>query len=57
MLRLIVKNKVGNRPNRVEQRVTKQRPKPFPTMQIPRKIAKTRLEKKRKKLILRHAEA
>ena len=57
MLRLIVKNKVGNRPGRVEPRVTKQRPKPFPTMQIPRKIAKTRLEKKQNKLILRHAEA
>jgi len=52
MLRLIVKNKVGNRPGRVEPRVTKQRSKPFPTMQIPRKIAKTRLEKKRDKLIL-----
>ena len=57
MLRLVVKNKVGNRPGRVEPRVIKQRSKPFQTMQIPRKIAKTRLEKKRDKLILKHAEA
>lgn len=57
MLRLIVKNKIGNRPGRMEPRVTKQRPKPFPTMQIARKIAKARLEKKRDKLILKNAEA
>ncbi len=57
MLRLVVKNKVGNRPGRVEPRVIKQRSKPFPTMQIPRTIAKTRLEKNRDKLILKHAEA
>lgn len=57
MLRLVVKNKVGNRPGRVEPRVIKQRSKPFQTMQIPRKIAKTRLEKKRDKLILKHAQA
>jgi hypothetical protein len=37
--------------------VIKQRSKPFPTMQIPRTIAKNRLEKKRDKLILKHAEA
>ena len=48
---------LGNRPGRVEPRVIKQRSKPFQTMQIPRKIAKTRLEKKRDKLILKHAEA
>ena len=57
MLKLVVKNKVGNRPGRVEPRVVKQRPKPYPTMQTPRKIAKARLEKKRDKLILKHAEA
>lgn len=57
MLHLIVKNKVGNRPGRVEPRVIKQRSKPFPTMKVPRKIAKNRLEKKRDKLILKHAEA
>lgn len=57
MLRLVVKNKVGNRPGRVEPRVIKQRPKPFATMQTPRIIAKARLEKKRDKLILKHAAA
>ena len=57
MLKLIVKNKVGNRPGRVEPRVLKKRPKPFPIMQIPRKIAKASLEKKQEKLILKHAEA
>ena len=57
MLRLVIKNKIGNRPGRVEPRVIKQRAKPFKTMQISRKIAKARLEKKRDKLILKHAEA
>ena len=57
MLSLIVKNKVGNRPGRVEPRVIKQRSKPFPTMKIPRKISKARLEKKRDKLISKQLQA
>lgn len=57
MLKLIVKNKVGNRPGRVEPRVVKQRPKPFPMMQTPRKVAKARLEKQLQKRILKNAAA
>ena len=56
MLILIVKNKVGNRPGRIEPRVIKQRPKPFPTMNKPRTIEKERLMRKIKKMILKNAE-
>ena len=51
MLRLIVKNEVGNKPGRVEPRVIKQRSKPVPTMKTPRKIIKARIEEKLNKMI------
>lgn len=57
MLMLIVKNKVGNRPGRVEPRVIKQRPKPFPTLNRPRILEKERLMRKIKKMISRNAAA
>ncbi len=56
MLSLIVKNKVGNRPGRVEPRVIKQRRKAFPLLSKPRKIEKERMERKINKMILRNAE-
>ena len=55
MLALIVKNKVGDRPGRVEPRVIKQRHKPFPTLKRQRSIEKERLVKKLNKRILRNA--
>lgn len=57
MLFLIVRNEIGNRPGRIEPRLIKQRPKPFPTLNRPRIIEKIRLVKKIKKMILRNAEA
>lgn len=55
MLSLIVKNKVGNRPGRVEPRVIKQRQKPFPTLKRQRSIEKEILMKKLNKRISRNA--
>lgn len=55
MLSLIVKNKVGNRPGRVEPRVIKQRHKPFPTLMRQRSGEKERLMKKLSKRIERNA--
>jgi hypothetical protein len=55
MLVLIVKNKVGNRPGRVEPRVIKQRHKPFPTLKCQRSIEKERLIKKLNKRILKNS--
>ena len=57
LLKLIVKNKVGNRPGRIEPRVIKQRPKPFPTLKGPRKSEKMKLMRKVQKRILKNAEA
>ncbi|OGT44026.1 MAG: hypothetical protein A3F13_06790 [Gammaproteobacteria bacterium RIFCSPHIGHO2_12_FULL_40_19] len=57
MLALIVKNKVGNRPGRVEPRVIKQRHKPFPTLQRQRSIEKERLMRKLNKRISKNAAA
>jgi hypothetical protein len=56
MLALIVKNKIGNRPGRVEPRVLKQRHKPFPTLKRQRSLEKERLMKKLSKRIARNAE-
>jgi hypothetical protein len=39
----IASHRVGDRPDRVEPRVIKRRPKPYPRMQVPRKIARKRL--------------
>src|SRR5262249_42975189 len=41
--RAIASHRVGDRPDRVEPRVIKRRPKPYPRMQVPRKIARKRL--------------
>jgi len=57
MLRLIVKNRVGNRPGRVEPRAVKQRPKCFAMLNKPRSIEKMRLMKQIERRILRYAEA
>lgn len=57
MLRLIVKNKIGNRPGRFEPRFIKQRPKPFPTLKRPRSVEKNKLKKKIDRMILRNAGA
>jgi len=39
----IAYHRVGGRPDRVEPRVVKRRPKAYPRMQVPRKIARKRL--------------
>jgi Transposase DDE domain len=39
----IAYHRVGDRPDRVEPRVVKRRPKPYPRMQVPRKVARKRL--------------
>jgi len=57
LLKLIVKNKVGDRPGRVEPRMVKQRRKPFPTLNRPRFVEKEKLMRKIEKRISRNAEA
>lgn len=53
-LELIVKNKVGDRPGRVEPRLIKRRQKPFPKLNRPRSIEKEILTRKIEKMILRN---
>ena len=43
VLGAIAYHRVGDRPDRVEPRVVKRRPKPYPRMQVPRKLARKRL--------------
>jgi putative transposase len=43
MLRDIAKNKIGNRPDRVEPRVVKRRPKPHKLLTEPREAARAKL--------------
>lgn len=57
LLRLIVRNKVGNRPGRVEPRVIKQRPKPFPNLKRARFIEKAILIRKKEKMNIKSAAA
>ena len=57
LLKLIVKNKIGHRPGRVEPRVVKRRRKPFPLLKGKRIVAKLKLENKRKKLIAKIASS
>lgn len=57
MLQLIVQNKTGNRPGRVEPRAVKRRPKAFPSLSRPRSVEKKRLMRKIEKLILKNASA
>jgi hypothetical protein len=42
-LRAIASHRVGGRPDRVEPRVVKRRPKAYPRMQVPRALARKRL--------------
>ncbi len=42
-LKAIAHHRVGDRPDRVEPRVVKRRPKAYPRMQVPRSIARKRL--------------
>lgn len=44
MLRSVATLRVGDRPDRVEPRVVKRRPKPYPRMQEPRRAFKKRFE-------------
>jgi hypothetical protein len=53
LLELIVKNKIGNRPGRMEPRAIKRRPKAFPLLQKPRQVEKTKLMKKVEKIKLK----
>lgn len=55
LMRLIVTNKVGNRPGRIEPRAVKRRPKAFPSLSKPRIIEKIKLMKKIEKRILKNA--
>jgi hypothetical protein len=45
VLGAIASHRVGDRPDRVEPRVVKRRPKAYPRMQVPRKLARKRLKK------------
>jgi Transposase DDE domain len=45
LLELIVRKRVGDRPDRYEPRAVKRRPKPHPRLTIPRKKARQRIEK------------
>jgi Transposase DDE domain len=42
-LEAMAAQRVGDRPDRAEPRVVKRRPKPYPRMQVPRKLARKRL--------------
>jgi hypothetical protein len=42
-LKAMASHRVGDRPDRVEPRVVKRRPKAYPRMQVPRAIARRRL--------------
>lgn len=53
LLKAIVRNKVGNRPGRVEPRAIKRRGKPFPLLNKPRVILKKRLMRKLEKTLLK----
>ena len=57
LLKNLVKNKIGDRPGRVEPRRVKRRPKSFDTLNRPRFIEKAKLERKLQRLISRNAEA
>ncbi len=57
LLKLIVKNKIGNRPGRIEPRLIKQRRKPFKTLKQPRSIEKIELRNKLEKKHKRYAMA
>ncbi len=57
MLSLIVKNKIGNRPGRIEPRAVKLRPKPFKLLNMPRSIEKIRIKRIIEKRILKYANA
>ena len=57
MLKLIVQNKIGNRPGRIEPRAVKRRPKAFPSLSRPRSVEQNRLMRKIEKRILRNAAA
>ncbi len=45
LFRLIAQLKVGNRPGRIEPRVRKRRPKPYPWLKIPRAEARERVRR------------
>ena len=45
LLELIAGNRVGNRPGRIEPRVLKRRPKPYPLMTEPREQAREKVKK------------
>ena len=45
VLRAIAYHQVGDRPDRVEPRVVKRRPKAYPRMHVPRKLARKRLRR------------
>ena len=57
MLSLIVKNKIGNRPGRVEPRMVKQRGKPFKPLNNPRHVEIDRLKNKIEKRAAKYAVA
>jgi len=57
LLKYIVKNRIGNRPGRIEPRRVKRRAKPFDTLNRPRFIEKAKLERKLQRMISRNAEA
>lgn len=57
LLESITKNKIGNRPGRIEPRAVKRRPKAFPSLCKPRNIEKNRLIRRVEKMILRNAVA
>jgi hypothetical protein len=57
LLKNILKNKIGNRPGRVEPRRVKRRAKPFDILNRPRFIEKAKLERKLQRLISRNAKA
>lgn len=57
MLELIVKNKVGNRPNRIEPRALKQRKKAFMMLTRSRDVEREKIKIKIEKRILKYASA
>ncbi len=56
-LNLIISNRVGNRPGRIEPIVIKRRPKRRELLHFPRSILKEKLIRKREKTLLKYAKA
>ncbi|WP_238401275.1 hypothetical protein [Piscirickettsia salmonis] len=54
LLHAIIKNKVGNRPGRIEPRAVKKRPKAFRRLNKSRELEKAEITKRMKKIAIKN---